>query len=66
MWVPNTGEGTLSKVDAQSARELARYRVAGDAPERIAVDHNGDAWVLSPSLDGQSMLTKVAGGADKR
>ncbi len=65
VWVPNTGEGTLSKVDAQSARELARYRVAGDAPERIAVDHNGDAWVLSPSLDGQSMLTKVAGGADR-
>ena len=59
VWVPNTGEGTLSKVDAGGARELARYRVAGE-PERIAVDHLGDAWVLSPSLDAPAQLTKVA------
>lgn len=65
LWVPNTGEGTLSKVDAQSTREIARYRVAGATPERVAVDYDGDAWVLSPSLDGQSILTKVAGGEDR-
>jgi streptogramin lyase len=60
VWVPNTGEGTLSKVDAISARELSRYSVSGETPERVAVDYHGDAWVLSPSLDGVSMLTKVA------
>jgi streptogramin lyase len=60
IWVPNTGEGTLSKVDAASARETARYRLAGEAPERVAVDHNGDAWVLSPGFTGESFLTKVA------
>lgn len=65
VWVPNTGEGTLSKVDAVSAQEVARYRVAGETPERVAVDYNGDAWVLSPSLDGVSMLTKVAADASR-
>ena len=65
VWVPNTGEGTLSKVDADSAREVARYRVYGDTPERVAVDYNGDAWVLSPSLDGTSWLTRVAAGDDR-
>ena len=61
VWVPNTGDGTLSKVDAESAVELARYRVGGDTPERIAVDYNGDAWVLSPSLDGTSWLDQGRG-----
>ena len=65
VWVPNTGEGTLSKVDSVSAQEVARYRVAGETPERVAVDYNGDAWVLSPSLDGVSMLTKVAADASR-
>jgi streptogramin lyase len=60
IWVPNTGEGTLSKVDAVSARETARYRLAGEAPEHVAVDHNGDAWVLSPGFTSESFLTRVA------
>jgi streptogramin lyase len=64
VWVPNTGEGTLSKVDAQAATEIARYRVGGETPERVAVDHDGAAWVLSPSLERRSMLTKVAGGRE--
>jgi streptogramin lyase len=61
VWVPNTGEGTLSRVDAATARETARYRVGGEPPERVAVDHNGDAWVLSPGFEGESRLTKVGG-----
>ena len=39
--------------------------MAGDTPERIAVDYNGDAWVLSPSLDAVSMLTKVAADPER-
>lgn len=60
VWVPNTGDGTLSKIDAVSSTEIARYRTGG-SPERIAVDHNGDAWVLATSFDGVSTVTKVAG-----
>jgi streptogramin lyase len=65
VWVPNTGDGTLSKIDAGRAREVARYRVYGATPERVAVDYNGDAWVLSPSLDGSSQLTRVAADVDR-
>jgi streptogramin lyase len=65
VWVANTGETTLSKIDAVSALEIARYRVAGESPERVAIDHDGDVWVLSPSLEGVSMLTKVAGELER-
>jgi streptogramin lyase len=65
VWVPNTGEGTVSKVDAVSAREVARYRVPGEAPERIAIDHNGDAWVLSPGFESASYLSKIGGEPDR-
>jgi streptogramin lyase len=61
VWVPNTGEGTVSKIDADEAREVARYRVGGATPERVAIDYLGDAWVLSPALEGRSQLTRVAG-----
>lgn len=59
VWVPNTGEASVSKVDADSATEVARYRVAGATPERVAVDYLGDAWVLSPALQGRAALTKI-------
>jgi YVTN family beta-propeller protein len=60
VWVANTGDGTVSKIDAVRAEEIARYQVGG-APERVAVDHNGDAWILAPSFDARSTLTKLAG-----
>lgn len=65
VFVPNSGEGTLSKVDAAEAREVGRYPVAGEAPERIAVDYQGDAWVLSPGFTDVSYLTKVAGRSER-
>jgi hypothetical protein len=61
LWVPNTDEGTVSKIDAVAARELARYRTRGKQPIRVAVDHRGDAWVLDASGDGPARLTKIAG-----
>jgi streptogramin lyase len=61
LWVPNSDEGTVSKIDASSARELARYRTRGANPIRAAVDRRGDAWVLDGSLLGQARLTKLAG-----
>jgi len=64
VWLPNTGDGTLSKVDAGRARELARYRVGGE-PERIAVDHLGDAWVLSPGLETPSQLSKISADVER-
>ncbi|MGD8863649.1 MAG: hypothetical protein PVI30_26780 [Myxococcales bacterium] len=60
VWVANTGEGTLSRVDAQHAREVARYALAGQAPEHVAVDYRGDAWVLSNDATAGVWLSRVA------
>jgi streptogramin lyase len=61
LWVPNTDEGSVSKIDALQAVEVARYRTRGQYPIRVAVDHRGDAWVLDGSQAGVARLTKLAG-----
>jgi streptogramin lyase len=65
VWVANTAEGTVSKLDAKSAKELARYRTAGATPIRVAVDHRGDAWVLDQSQHGVATLTKLAATSER-
>ena len=48
IWISNSGEGTISKINVDSGLEVARYRTgptsAGN-PSRIAVDLDGHAWV---------------------
>jgi streptogramin lyase len=65
LWIPNTDEGSVSKLDAQSAREVARYRTRGAYPIRVAVDHSADAWVLDGSFGGTAQLTKFAGDSTR-
>jgi streptogramin lyase len=65
VWVPNTDEGTLSKLDAMSATEVARYRTRGANPIRVAVDHQGDAWVLDGAQNAQPYLSKLAGASER-
>lgn len=48
IWVPNSNEGTVSKVDTLSGKELARYRTGPTSngnPSRTTVDLYGDCWV---------------------
>ncbi len=49
IWVANSGEGTISKLDTRTGTELGRYRTApagyGTNPSRTTVDLNGDVWV---------------------
>jgi hypothetical protein len=73
LWVANAGEDTLSKIDTNTGRELARYRTgfgngpfgnhgafAGPAPSRSAVDINGNAYILNRHFDGRvPVLMKV-------
>lgn len=59
VWVPNTDEGTVSKLDVGSARELARYRTPGGHPIRVAVDQRGDAWVLDRPDGLPGRLSKI-------
>ena len=44
IWISNSGEGTVSKLDTKTGFEVARYKTCGD-PSRTAVDLNGDVWV---------------------
>ncbi|RLG30404.1 hypothetical protein DRO03_04530 [Methanosarcinales archaeon] len=48
IWVPNSNEGTVSKVNTSDGKELGRYRTgptsAGD-PSRTTVDLQGSCWV---------------------
>ena len=67
VWVANTDEGTVSRIDGRRAVEEARYRVGPGTPfpERVAVDYVGDAWIVSQRVDGGSDLTKVAGAVER-
>jgi streptogramin lyase len=60
VWVPNTDEGTLSKIDAVRAVEVARYRTPGARPVRVAVDHRGDVWALDNPVSARARLSKFS------
>ncbi|MBN1227324.1 MAG: putative Ig domain-containing protein, partial [Deltaproteobacteria bacterium] len=50
IWIANSGESTVSKINTNTGRELGRYRTGPGAgtveyPSRIAVDLKGDVWV---------------------
>ena len=56
LWVANSGEDTVSKIDTVDIKETARYRVC-DNPSRTSVDLYGDVWVACRS-DGA--VAKIA------
>ena len=52
IWIPNTLEGTVSKIDTRTFAELGRYAVPGvdrsienNGPSRTSVDSEGDVYV---------------------
>ncbi len=65
VWVPNRADGTLSRIDATTAMETARYDLGGTEPTRVAVDWAGDAWSVSIGPDEIPLVTKVAGERDR-
>ncbi|MEZ4255829.1 MAG: hypothetical protein R3A78_08965 [Polyangiales bacterium] len=65
VWVPSRGDGVTSRIDAVGRVEAARY-ATGARPSRVAVDGEGDAWVLSEGADpGASALYRIAGDVDR-
>jgi len=79
LWVANAGEDTVSKIDTQANKELARYHTwigpkrtggaySGPAPSRTSVDVDGNAYVLNRHFDGKKpLLIKILaeGGIDR-
>ena len=50
IWIPNSDNATVSKVDVRTGRELARYRVAPLTyanPSRTTADQYGNCWVAN-------------------
>ncbi len=56
IWVANSGENSVSKVDLKTVKEVGRYAVCKD-PAPTAVDLNGDAWI---GCRGNNVAVKIA------
>ena len=66
IWISNTGEGTISKVDTETYEEVARYFTGpdgtGNDPSRTSVNTFGDVYVGNR---GGGTVTKISNlGAD--
>ncbi len=57
IWIANTGEQTVSKIDTATMKEVGRYRVGAPDPSRTSVSVTGDAYVGSRAGNG---LTKIS------
>lgn len=44
IWIANSGENTVSKLDTSTGKETGRYHLCSD-PSRTSVDLYGDVWV---------------------
>jgi hypothetical protein len=64
IWIANSSEGTVSKIDTQTGVEEGRYRtaVAVDSPSRTSVNQYGDVAV--GNRVGAGNITKVAATAE--
>lgn len=62
IWVANSQEGTVSKIDTRTLKELARYRTGPGSPDpsRTTVSLNGDVVVVNR---GGASATKIAANA---
>jgi streptogramin lyase len=55
IWIANSGEGTVSKLDTETGTELGRYKVCGN-PSRTAVDLLGNVYVGCRSDGGVAKI----------
>ena len=55
IWVANSGEGTVSKLDTNTGNELGRYVTCGN-PSRTSVDLYGDVWVACRADGGVAKI----------
>ncbi|MDQ3710772.1 MAG: Ig-like domain repeat protein [Acidobacteriota bacterium] len=70
MWIANSSENTVSKIDTDTGKELARYRTHFNSgqPSRTAVDRDGNVYILNRTFNSRPMeLFKIlaSGGIDR-
>ena len=56
IWIANSSQNTITKIDCKNAIEVGRYYVCND-PSRTSVDLNGDVWV---GCRGDGKVAKIA------
>ena len=61
IWIANSNENTVSKLDTKTGNEVGRYKVCSD-PSRTAVDLVGDVWVGCRDNGG---IIKIIGNKNK-
>ena len=66
IWIANSGEGTVSKLDTRTGVEVARYRTGESLatdPSRTSVDLSGAVYVGNRVFDSSTRcaVTKIAG-----
>lgn len=57
IWIANSGEGTVSKINTRTGVEEGRYLVEGGSPSRTSVNLQGDVAVSARDPGG---VTKIA------
>jgi len=65
LWVANSGEATVSRIDTATVTETARYPSGGVDPSRTAVDYRGDVYVANRAPGAQASVAKLAGAEDR-
>ena len=74
LWIANTDEGTVSRLDPATGRETARYASVDRGglpfgreaqPSRTALDQRLDAYVANRAFGGIASVTKIAGDATR-
>lgn len=65
IWIANTNEGSLSKFDTRTGKELGRYRTGPNSlggalsPSRTAVNADGSVWVANRAFELQGSILHV-------
>jgi len=74
LWIANTDEGTVSRLDPATGRETARYASvdrgglpfgAQNQPSRTALDQQLDAYVANRAFGALASVTKIAGALER-
>jgi len=61
-WIPNTPDGTISRIDTATREEEGRYRTgptAGAEPSRTSVDHFGSVYVANRAPGDVGSVTRI-------
>ncbi|MFO7818984.1 MAG: VWA domain-containing protein, partial [Halanaerobacter sp.] len=66
IWVANNGESTVSKIEINTGKEVAKYKTGvsdNTAPLNLAVDGSGNCWIVNK---GSETIVKISADVKDR